>query len=60
MDRVVAQDPAFRDRVTAVAALTPDFREIKAIMAIKVVTITRTTMGINSSSSLVIRATQSI
>ena len=59
MDRVAAQDPAFRDRVTAVVTLTPGFREIKAIMATEVVTINRITRGINSSSNLVIRATQS-
>ena len=58
MGRVAAQDPTFMDRVMAVAALTPGFKEIKAIMATRVVTISRIIRGINSKS-LVIRATRS-
>ena len=59
MGRVVAQDPALMDRVTAVAALTLDSKEIKAITATMVVTISRVIRGVNSSNSLVIRATRS-
>ena len=59
MGRVVAQDPALMDRVIAVAALTPGSKEIKGVMATRVVTISRIIRGINSSNSLLIRATES-
>ena len=58
MGRVAAQDPALMDRVTAVAALTPGSKEIKAVMATRVVTISRIIRGINNNNSLVIRATR--
>ena len=59
MGWLVAQDPALMDRVTAVAALTLDSKEIKAITATRVVTISSVIRGVNSSNSLVIRATRS-
>ena len=55
MAQVAAQDPAFRDRVMAEAALALGFKEIKAVMVTKVVTINRIIRGI--SSNLVIRVT---
>ena len=58
MGRVAAQDPAFMDRVTAVVALTTGPKEIKAVMATRVVTISRIIRGINNNNSLVIRATR--
>ena len=59
MGRVAAQVPVFMDRVTAVVVLTPGSKEIKVVMATKVVTINRIIRGINSSNSLLIRATES-
>ena len=59
MGRVVAQDPALMDRVMEVAALILDSKEIKAITTTRAVTISRVIRGVNSSNSLVIRATRS-
>ena len=56
MDRVAVQDPISMGRVTVEAALAQGFKEIKVVMATKVVTII---MGVNSSNSRVIRATRS-
>ena len=57
MGQVAVQGPALMDRVTA--ALTPGSKEIKAVMATIVVTISRIIRGVNSSNSRVIRATRS-
>ena len=59
MDRVVVQDPVFMGRVTVEAVLAQDFKAIKAVMATKVVIISSIIKGVNSSNSLVIRATRS-
>ena len=58
MGQVAVQDPSLMDRVTAVAALTLDSKEIKAITATRVVTISRVIRGVNSSN-LGIKVTRS-
>ena len=58
MGQVAVQDPTLTDGVMVVAALTLDSKEIKAITTTRGVTISRVIRGVNSSSSLVIRATQ--
>ena len=58
MGQVAAQDPALMDRVTVVAALTLDSKEINAITTTRGVTISRVIRGVNNSNNLVTRATQ--
>ena len=57
MVQVAVQDLALTDWVMAVVDLTLDSKEIKVITATRVVTINRVIRGVNSSNSLVIRAT---
>ena len=58
MDRVAVQDPVSMGRVTAEAVQAQGSKEVKVVMATKVVTISRITREVNSSNSRVIRATQ--
>ena len=55
---VAVLGPALTVWVTAVEALISGFREIRIIMAARVVTTSKVVRGVNNSSSLVIRATQ--
>ena len=59
MGQVAVQDPDLTDRVTVAAVLTLDSKEIKVITATRVVTTSKIIRGVNSSNSLVIRATRS-
>ena len=59
MGQVPVQDPTLMVWVMAVEVLTLDSKEIKVIMATRVVTASRIIRGVNSSNSLVIRATRS-
>ena len=59
MGQLAVQDPALTVRVMAVAVLTLDSKEIKVITATRVVTTSKIIRGVNSSNSLVIRATRS-
>ena len=57
MGQVAVQDPVLMARVMAVAVLTLDSKEIKVITTTRVVTASRIIRGVNTSNSLVIRAT---